>query len=92
MFQKWNTLRLMKGRISVTLHNYLSSTDVASFREHISKLTEELAGSHRYEPMLEEKRNSVQLRAISPKQPVEGLHSARRRWPNTTPWKDPKPG
>src|SRR6266480_819903 len=32
--------------------------DAASFREHISKLAEELASSHRYEPMLEEKRRT----------------------------------
>ena len=31
--------------------------DAASFREHISKLAEELASSHRYEHMLEEKRH-----------------------------------
>jgi 5,10-methylene-tetrahydrofolate dehydrogenase/methenyl tetrahydrofolate cyclohydrolase/methionyl-tRNA formyltransferase len=31
--------------------------DVASFRQHISKLAEELASSHRYEYLLEEKRH-----------------------------------
>src|SRR6266704_585947 len=32
--------------------------DAASFREHIRKLAEELASSHRYEHMLEEKRHT----------------------------------
>src|SRR5260370_36493546 len=32
--------------------------DAASFREHIRELVEELASSHRYEPMLEEKRQA----------------------------------
>jgi len=32
--------------------------DAASFREHISKIAEELASSHRYEQMLEEKRHT----------------------------------
>jgi len=32
--------------------------DAGSFREHIRKLAEELASSHRYEPMLEEKRQT----------------------------------
>ena len=32
--------------------------DAASFREHISKLAEEFASSHRYEDMLEEKRHT----------------------------------
>src|SRR6266849_1507497 len=32
--------------------------DAASFREHIRELAEELASSHRYEPMLEEKRQA----------------------------------
>src|SRR2546425_979812 len=32
--------------------------DAASFREHIRKLAEELASSHRYESMLEEKRQT----------------------------------
>ena len=32
--------------------------DTASFRQHVSKLAEELASSHRYEHLLEEKRQS----------------------------------
>ncbi|HEY6409384.1 MAG TPA: hydrogenase maturation protein, partial [Ktedonobacteraceae bacterium] len=32
--------------------------DAASFREHIRKLAEELASSHRYEPIVEEKRHT----------------------------------
>jgi putative two-component system hydrogenase maturation factor HypX/HoxX len=32
--------------------------DAASFREHIRQLAEELASSHRYEPILEEKRHT----------------------------------
>ncbi len=35
--------------------------DAASFREHISQLAEELANSHRYEHMLEEKRHTRKL-------------------------------
>jgi putative two-component system hydrogenase maturation factor HypX/HoxX len=52
--------------------------DAASFREHISKLAEELASSHRYEQMLEEKRHTRKTDEAS--KPLQAYREEELQW------------
>src|SRR6266566_2823142 len=56
--------------------------DAASFREHIRKLAEELASSHRYESMLEEKRQT--RKNDEERKPLQAYRNEelRRMWMN----------
>ncbi|TMC20822.1 MAG: hypothetical protein E6J36_12545 [Chloroflexi bacterium] len=52
--------------------------DAASFREHISKIAEELASSHRYEQMLEEKRHTRKTDEAS--KPLQAYREEELQW------------
>ena len=52
--------------------------DAASFREHISKIAEELASSHRYEQMVEEKRHTRKTDEAS--KPLQAYREEELQW------------